>query len=225
VAAWRSPAGSERALHVPYVLAAILQSMATMRDLRAAEARETTAEAASVVSGINRITQQMAEAWGINRITQHMAEAAGINRITQHMAEAAGINRITQHMAEIVGIQRITQHMAEAVGSQMTATLLAPKLREFSRQAELLAEQLGNPVQPVDGDLDGSEALTRTPNVDWLLLSQLTIRATILAFFLALVVAVWEEQADTAPAQSLLEIIGALVVWYQIDDAVWKKIS
>jgi hypothetical protein len=209
-----------------------------MRDLRAAEARETTAEAASVVSGINRITQQMAEAWGINRITQqmaeawginritqHMAEAAGINRITQHMAEAAGINRITQHMAEIVGIQRITQHMAEAVGSQMTATLLAPKLREFSRQAELLAEQLGNPVQPVDGDLDGSEALTRTPNVDWLLLSQLTIRATILAFFLALVVAVWEEQADTAPAQSLLEIIGALVVWYQIDDAVWKKIS
>jgi hypothetical protein len=198
--------------------------MATMRDLRAAEARETTAEAASVVSGINRITQQMAEAWGINRITQHMAEAAGINRITQHMAEAAGINRITQHMAEIVGIQRITQHMAEAVGSQMTATLLAPKLREFSRQAELLAEQLGNPVQPVDGDLDGSEALTRTPNVDWLLLSQLTIRATILAFFLALVVAVWEEQADTAPAQSLLEIIGALVVWYQID-AVWNKIS
>ena len=174
--------------------------MATMRDLRAAEAYDTTAEAAaSVVWGINRIGQQMAEAWGMNRIGQHMAEVAGINRIGQHMAEA--------------------------VGSQMTATLLAPKLRELSRQAEILAEQLGNPVQPVDGDLPGSEALTSTPNVDWLLLSQLTIRATILAFFLALVVAVWEEQADTAPAQSLLEIIGALVVWHQIDDAVWKKIS
>jgi hypothetical protein len=38
--------------------------MATMRDLRAAEARETTAEAASVVSGINRIGQHMAEAVG-----------------------------------------------------------------------------------------------------------------------------------------------------------------
>jgi hypothetical protein len=202
----------------------------TIRDLRAAEAPRrdllAIAPAASVMQEHHRrIAQQMAEAWGINRLGQQMAEAAGINRITQHIAEAAGINRITQHIAEIVGIQRITQQVAEAVGSQMTATLLAPKLREFSRQAEILAEQLGNPVQPVDGDLPGSEALTRTPNVDWLLLSQLTIRATILAFFLALVVAVWEEQADTAPAQSLLEIIGALVAWYQIDDAVWKKIS
>ena len=51
------------------------------------------------------------------------------------------------------------------------------------------------------------------------------MRAAILAFFLTLVVAVWEEQADTAPAQALLEIIGALVLWYQIDDAIWKKIS
>jgi hypothetical protein len=132
---------------------------------------------------------------------------------------------ITQQMAEAAGIHRITQQMAEAAGSRITATMLAPKLREFSRQAELLAEQLGSPVQPVDGDLDGSEALTRTPNVDWLLLSQLTMRATILAFFLVLVVAVWEEQADTAPAQALLEIIGALVVWYQIDEAVWYQID
>ena len=81
--------------------------------------------------------------------------------------------------------RRIAQQMAEAAGSQITATMLAPKLREFSRQAELLAEQLGGPVPPVDGDLHGSDALTRTTNVDWLLLSQLTIRATILAFFLA----------------------------------------
>ena len=201
--------------------------MATMRDLRAAEARETTAEAAaSVVSGINRIGQQMAEAAGINRIP---ADGRGRRHQPHRSAPADGRgrrhHRITQQMAEIVSIQRIGQQMAEAAGSQMTATLLAPKLQEFSRQAEILAEQLGSPVQPVDGDLHGSEALTRTPNVDWLLLSQLTIRATILAFFLALVVAVWEEQADTAPAQSLLEIIGALVVWYQIDDAVWKKIS
>jgi hypothetical protein len=133
--------------------------------------------------------------------------------------------RISQQMAEAAGIHRISQQMAEIAGSQITATMLAPKLREFSRQAEILAEQLGSPGQPVDGDLHGSEALTRAPNVDWLLLSQLTIRATILAFFLALVVAVWEEQADTAPAQALLEIIGALVLWYQIDEAVWKKIS
>jgi hypothetical protein len=202
----------------PTPVAAILRSMAiTIRDLRAAEARRrdllAIAPAASVIQEHHR------------RITQQMAEAAGIHRITQHMAEAAGIHRITQHMAEAAGIHRITQQMAEAAGSQITATMLAPKLREFSRQAELLAEQLGSPVEPVDGDLHGSEALTRTPNVDWLLLSQLTIRATILAFFLALVVAVWEEQADTAPAQALLEIIGALVVWHQIDDAVWKKIS
>jgi hypothetical protein len=202
----------------------------TIRDLRAAEARRrdllTIAPAASVIQEYHhRITQQWAEATGIHRITQQWAEAAGIHRITQQWAEAAGIHRITQQWAEIAGIHRITQQMAEAAGSQITATMLAPKLREFSRQAELLAEQLGNPVQPVDGDLDGGEALTRTPNVDWLLLSQLTMRATILAFFLTLVVAVWEEQADTAPAQALLEIIGALVLWYQIDDAIWKKIS
>jgi hypothetical protein len=189
----------------------------TIRDLRAAEARRrdllTIAPTASVIQEYYRC------------ITQQMAEAAGIHRITQQMAEAAGIHRITQQMAEAAGIHRITQQMAEAAGSRITATMLAPKLREFSRQAELLAEQLGSPVQPVDGDLDGSEALTRTPNVDWLLLSQLTMRATILAFFLVLVVAVWEEQADTAPAQALLEIIGALVVWYQIDEAVWYQID
>ena len=65
-------------------------------------------------------------------------------------------HHITQQWAEAAGIHRITQQMAEAAGSQITATMLAPKLREFSRQAELLAEQLGNPVQPVDGDLDGA---------------------------------------------------------------------
>jgi cellobiose-specific phosphotransferase system component IIB len=176
----------------------------TNRDLRAAEARRrdllAIAPAASVIQEHHR-------------------------RIAQQIAEIAGIHRITQQIAEAAGIQRITQQMAEAAGSQITATMLAPKLREFSRQAELLAEELGSPVQPVDGDLHGSEALTRTTNMDWLLLSQLTIRATILAFFLALVVAVWEEQADTAPAQALLEIIGALIGWFQIDDAVWKKIS
>jgi hypothetical protein len=169
--------------------------MATMRNLRAAEARdfETPAgAAASVIRSHHR------------HIAQQMAEASGVNRIAQQMAEASGVNRIAQQMAE---------------------TLLAPKLREFHRQAELLAEQLGSPAQPVDGDLYGSEALAWTPSVDWLLLSQLTVRAMILASFLVLVIAVWEEQADTAPAQTLIEILGALALWNQIDEAVWKKFS
>jgi hypothetical protein len=178
--------------------------MATIRDLRAAEARRrdllTITPTASVIQKYH-------------------------HRVSQRMAEMVGLHRLNERMAEMVELHRLNEQMAEAAGSQITATMLAPRLREFSRQAELLSEQLGSPVEPVDGDLHGSEALTRTPDVDWLLLSQLTMRATILAFFLTLVVAVWEEQADTAPAQALLEIIGALVLWYQIDDAVWKKIS
>jgi hypothetical protein len=156
--------------------------MATMRNLRAAEARDFETPAGAAASVIR---------------SHH-------RHIAQQMAEASGVNRIAQQMAE---------------------TLLAPKLREFHRQAELLAEQLGSPAQPVDGDLYGSEALAWTPSVDWLLLSQLTVRAMILASFLVLVIAVWEEQADTAPAQTLIEILGALALWNQIDEAVWKKFS
>jgi hypothetical protein len=169
----------------------------TVRDLRAAEERRRDVEA-----------------------TAHAAASvirAHHRHIAQQFAAIAGTQRLAQQIAAIAGTQRLAQ--------QMAAALLAPKLREFHRQVELVAEQLGSPVQPVDGDLRESQALARTPSVDWLLLSQLTIRAMILAFFLALVVAVWEEQADTAPAQVLIEILGVLFLWQQIDEAVWKKLS
>jgi hypothetical protein len=169
--------------------------MATIQDLRAAEPHDFETTADAAASVI--------------RSHRH--------RIAEQLAEISGAHRIAEQIAEISGAHRIAEQIAE--------TLLAPKLREFHQQAELLAEQLGSPAQPVDGGLHGSEALAWTPSVDWLLLSKLTVRAMILASFLVLVIAVLEEQADTAPAQALIDVLGALFLWNQIDEAVWKKFS
>ena len=61
------------------------------------------------------------------------------------------------------------------------------------------------PVQAGDEDEVSPRelALMQAQGVDWLFYGQLTLRALVLAMFLALVVAVWEEQRESAPAEAL----------------------
>ena len=69
------------------------------------------------------------------------------------------------------------------------------------------------------------EASATGRSVDWLLFRQITLRTLFATFMLILMVAVWEEQNDTEPASVLLELIGAIWLWNEIDRAIWQELS
>jgi hypothetical protein len=69
------------------------------------------------------------------------------------------------------------------------------------------------------------EASATGRSVDWLLFGQITLRTLFATFMLILMVAVWEEQKDTEPASVLLELIGAIWLWNEIDRAIWHELS
>jgi hypothetical protein len=69
------------------------------------------------------------------------------------------------------------------------------------------------------------EASATGRSVDWLLFGQITLRSLFATFMLILMVAVWEEQKDTEPASALLELIGAIWLWNEIDRAIWQELS
>jgi hypothetical protein len=69
------------------------------------------------------------------------------------------------------------------------------------------------------------EASPTEPSVDRPLFAQITLRALFATFMLIVMVAVWEEQKDTDPALALLELIGAIWLWHEIDSAIWEELS
>jgi hypothetical protein len=99
--------------------------------------------------------------------------------------------------------------------------------RQFTETFRLASVQIiaVASVRPEDEVSPREAALARALGVDWLFFGQLTLRALVLAIFLALVIAVWEEQRESTPAEALLEIVGAFGLWYSVDRAIWNKLS
>jgi hypothetical protein len=193
----RLHAVDRRALHVPYAVAAILRSMAiTIRDLRAAEARrrdlQTNAPAAASVIRDYH-----------HRITQQMAETAGIHRITQQMAETAAtdIRRTYQTLglaAEAIRTYRQLQQMTER---HSAGTAVGPR----------------ETVPPIDALVGIAPA-----GVDWPPLGRFTLRVLLATVTLALIILVWEEGREDAPAVTLAVIYGLVSGWQQFDEAIRK---
>jgi hypothetical protein len=193
----------------------------TIRDLRAAEARRrdllAIAPAASVMQEHHRrIAQQMAGAAGINRIGQQMAEAWGINRITQQIAETAGINRITQQIAETAAtdIRRTYQTLGLAAEAIRTYRQLQQVTERHSAGTAVGPRET---VPPIDALVGIAPA-----GVDWPPLGRFALRVLLATVTLALIILVWEEGREDAPAVTLAVIYGLVAGWQQFDEAIRK---
>jgi hypothetical protein len=116
---------------------------------------------------------------------------------------------------------------AAGVDTRRFALAAGVDTRRFGEAFSLMSVEITAAalVQPVDEVSPREAALARALGVDPLFIGQLTLRALVLAIFLTLVIAVWEEQRESAPAQALLEIVGAFGLWYGVDGAIWKKLS
>jgi hypothetical protein len=115
---------------------------------------------------------------------------------------------------------------AAAAYRRQVAMVDTRRLTETFRltSVQITAAALPRPVD-MDEVSPGEATLARPLDVDWLFFGQLTLRALVLAIFLALVMAVWEEQKESGPAVALLEITCAFGFWYSVDGAIWKKLS
>ncbi len=117
---------------------------------------------------------------------------------------------------------------ADVFAKQFATANGAATVLQGYRTSSVLAKQLtavAAPVWLMDGTLRQRGAAARALSINWLLFGQLTIRALFAAIVLALILAVWEEQKESAPAMAVLEIFGALGLWYQIDEAIWRRLS
>jgi hypothetical protein len=121
---------------------------------------------------------------------------------------------------------------ARATADAVTETFrqaAAVDTRRLTETFRLTSVQITAAALPRPVDMDevspGEVTLARALGVDWVFFGQLTLRALVLAIFLALVMAVWEEQKESAPAVALLEITCAFGFWYSVDGVIWRKLS
>jgi NADPH:quinone reductase-like Zn-dependent oxidoreductase len=128
---------------------------------------------------------------------------------------AAAVKGHRQRFADLVFAEPYTKRFTEAYTKRFTDLVFTGV--DTKRFADLLAA-----VQPTGGVLH-EEASPTEPSVDWLLFAQLTLRALFATFMLIVMVAVWEEQKDADPALALLELIGAIWLWHEIDRAIWES--
>jgi hypothetical protein len=107
------------------------------------------------------------------------------------------------------------------------ASAMTSVLDEYQRQAQAIAERLAAAAAPawLPSGSTSRELVETTPSIDWLFFGQVTLRALFAAIAFALVVALWEEQKESAPATAFFEALGALKLWHEIDGAIWKKFS
>lgn len=134
----------------------------------------------------------------------------------------------------------IGKRYTDAIGKQLAAVdtkaitekfgmvnALSPVLQNY-RQTAAIAMQIAAVAAPVWAVPEGpsrSEVAPPVPSVNWLLLGQCTLRVLFAAIVIAVIYAAWEEQKENAPAITLLEIFGALWLWNEIDEAIWKRLS
>jgi len=103
---------------------------------------------------------------------------------------------------------------------------MAPRLQNY-RQTAAIAMQLATvaaPVWTVPQSPPRGRITTTVPSLDWLLLGQYTLRILFAAIVLALIVALWEEQSESAPAETIIGILAALKLWWDIDGEMWRRL-
>jgi hypothetical protein len=133
------------------------------------------------------------------------------------------VRQVGQAFAQIEGQVR-------QVGLALTALAsigISPAFESYARHEALLGEQLTVAAsgRPADRVHTRDTSLEAVPSVDGLFLVQLTLRALAATIVLAAIIALWEEQKETAPAQAMVEIIGLYCLWYfEIDRTIWKKL-
>jgi hypothetical protein len=125
--------------------------------------------------------------------------------------------------------RRITQQMAEAAGTDMRRTyqtlgLAAEAIRSY-RQLQQMTERYSagtavgqrETVPPIDALVGIAPA-----SVDWPPLGRFTLRVLLATVTLALIILVWEEGREDAPAVTLAVIYGLVAGWQQFDEAIRK---
>jgi hypothetical protein len=156
-------------------------------------------------------------------------QAVLTRRFGEAFRQAAGVDTRRFALAAGVDTRRFGEAFRQAAGVDTRRFALAAGVdtRRFGEAFSLMSVEITAAalVQPVDEVSPREAALARALGVDPLFIGQLTLRALVLAIFLTLVIAVWEEQRESAPAQALLEIVGAFGLWYGVDGAIWKKLS
>jgi hypothetical protein len=135
-------------------------------------------------------------------------------------------HQLGQPLAEIQG----QVHQLRQAGLALTALAgigISPAFPSYTRHEALLGEQLTVAAsgRPADRVHTRDTSLEAVPSIDGLFLVQLTLRALAATIALAAIIALWEEQKETASAQTMVEIIGLYCLWYfEIDRTIWKKL-
>jgi tetrahydromethanopterin S-methyltransferase subunit E len=108
--------------------------------------------------------------------------------------------------AEAIGKQYAavnTKAIAEMFGAVNALSSILPSYRQTAIATQLVA--IAAPVLAVPESPSLDEFATTAPSVNWVLLGQFTLRVIFAAIALAVIVALWEEQSESAPAEPLLE--------------------
>lgn len=199
----------------------------TIRDLKAAEAQNPGADdiadpVATAVKGYRERFSTLGLAEGYARRFSTLG-LAGVDPKRFSTLALAGVDPKRFSTLGLAGLAEgyatrfSTLGLAEGYAKRFSTLALAGI--DAKRFTDLIAS-----VQASTGALH-EEAAATGGSVDWLLLGQITLRTLFAAFMLILIVAVWEEQKDTEPASALLELIGAIWLWNEIDRAIWQALS
>jgi hypothetical protein len=135
-------------------------------------------------------------------------------------------HQLGQAFAQIEGQVRQLRQAGLAL-TALAGIGISPAFPSYTRHEALLGEQLTVAAsgRPADRVHTRDTSLEAVPSIDGLFLVQLTLRALAATIALAAIIALWEEQKETASAQTMVEIIGLYCLWYfEIDRTIWKKL-
>jgi hypothetical protein len=109
--------------------------------------------------------------------------------------------------------------------ADLVAAAAGPVLESFRRQHSLIANYLAAAAAQaaIDLRLLQDAEISHQPAVDWVNVAQLMIRVIVATLVIYMIEAAWQEGKDNAPATTLLQLLGALVLWYQVDGWIWGR--
>jgi hypothetical protein len=137
----------------------------------------------------------------------------------------AGLARPSPVFKGFAGPSPLAGLIGAQVGSRITAQVGSRLLADLARSSPVfagLAEALALGLE-AEVFVPGSTLGTRVPGVQ-IPIGQLALRAMLASIGFCLLFAYWKEHQDT-PAEVILNILFALMAWYQFDGAIWEKLS